>query len=348
MPKAFKQILYIFLSSPLFIFSSCVDDAVSPPGDSGIQVVDSNIFNWRFIPVPIKNFFDHYVIDSNNIYYAGDERLYYYNGTTSTLIYGGPELVGEVDGYDANNIFFGGENRQNIFWIYPYLKKWDGNTITDIPLPLDSNYGVASMKVLSPENIWIVAGAGRLYHYINDTIITYEINLSFSPSASKFFGNENNLYYYFNRQETPIEHYIYKFNGYGWVEEFRDATNDNLNYGTRESFIENFILRKRINFYEIYNKNEWQEIVKTPTFEPYTAAGPSINTFLSSGRREIFFRTYYFDGFKWLYQSDMPCPAGHSYSFPLDIVYANNTYFGFYYALDNIAHNYILVGNLKK
>lgn len=339
--------ILLFISS---FFASCDDDTVTPPPpDPGIQVVDSNIFNWRFIPVPVKNFWDYYVIDTNNIYYAGDERLYYYNGISSVLLFGETDAsVQQVEGYNTNNVYFGGARRIGNGTIYPFFKKWNGSNVENIPVPQDSGYSIAAIHILSANNIWLGAERGRLYNYINDTVITYQINLSFSPSLTYFFGDGNNLYYYFYHSGNNMRtHYVYKFNNTNWIEIFSDITNDNLVYGTRTSIINNSILRNRIKSIDIFENNTWQEKVKTPTFEPYVMAGPSQNEFLCSGIVAPFFYTYYFDGSKWLYQSDMPYPENNFYSFGLDIAYADNTYFGFYYPLDHISHNYILIGNFK-
>ncbi len=340
----------MFAVCVIALLYSCKDDPLTLPANNPhIQIIDSNIFNWRFIPVTIKNFFDYYIIDTNNIYYVGDEKVFHYNGSSSVIIHNSSQRATNIAGTSSNIVFIGGWQRDNNSIYYPWLKKWNGITTSEIPLPKDSNYTIVKIYVRAPEDVWISCHSGRIYHYIQDTVLTYQLNTTnINVPAFFVFGNELFYYFYYPTSNTRI-HKIYKFTENEWVEYITDETSDiSLQYRTSPFFVNDSLLRVRTERIELFNGSIWQVLTETPSFEPYSIAGPSTNKFLSSGFISIFRNMYFYDGEKWLYQSALPLPNYDFATFPVDIAFANNTYFGFYYAVTSVPHNYILVGNLKE
>lgn len=334
-----RKLLILTIVFAAAFFASCGDDTVTPPPpDPGIQVIDSNIFNWRFIPVPIKNFFDFYPIDTNKIYYVGDERVFFYNGNSSVLIHNSSERATSISGVNENCVFFGGYVQKDNS---PWLKKWNGNIAEDIKLPNDSDNSIMSIQAFSPNDVWICTIPGTIYHYFNNSITTYLLILN--PYVIKFFEKENSQYFYcVVNNNNGSEHRIYRFNGNEWVLISTDINSDGYKY----SLVENTIFRNRVNFIDFFNGTSWQKKTETPGFIPLDIAGVSRDSFLCCGYKDLVGRMYFYNGRKWLYQSALPYPEYEFYFAQVKLVFSNNTYFGFYVPTMDINHNYILIGNI--
>jgi len=139
--KKFFCFLHVVLLAPLlFYFTSCGEDSVVNNNNNEIPVVDSNFFSWTYIPVQGYNFYDSYIADTNSLFYILDGNVFYYNGKTSNQIYS--DLIdGEalsIDGQGTDKVYIGGYLRSNNTST-PWFKKWNGISLVNINLPVDSN-----------------------------------------------------------------------------------------------------------------------------------------------------------------------------------------------------------------
>ncbi|GEM_PF-6460119 len=347
--KKFFYFLYIVLLAPLlFYFTSCGQDAVvNNNNNNEIPVVDSNFFSWSYVPVPGWNFYDCYIADTNAIFYVLDEKVFYYDGNTSIQIENG--LKGEalcIDGIGTNLIYVGGRFNENNRY-RPFLKKWTGAVFEDISLPLDSNDQVWDVCVENSNSVWFAGRSGRIYHYDGMSVTPYFIDL---PNTYPYLFLKDNQIYYFTQRLQPYKVcYVYKFNANNWQLVNADTINYSLVFsGSHFVNFGNYALRKAPGYLMEFNNQNWMPFVNTPTFEAYSVSGNNLSDFLCIGIPEgtLEFFPYYYNGEKW-FKQDRAIPENIFYGFPVELKYCKGVYYGFYYAIELVNHNYILVGKMN-
>ena len=152
--KCYVKFLFCVLAGLAILLSACGDDPLRPrePSDE-IEVKDSSIFEWSFIPVPAFDFYDTYIADTNAIFYIGDGKVYLCDGTNSIRIYDNVNgSAYAIDGSGNEQIFIGGY-KQGSLNSTPFLKKWNGAIFEDILLPADSNNAVWKICVESATSV---------------------------------------------------------------------------------------------------------------------------------------------------------------------------------------------------
>ncbi len=343
---------YLYKLLPIFaimlLSNSCGDDTITNNNSNEVPVIDSNIFSWSYIPVPGRNFFDSYVADTNAIFYILDGNVFYYNGNTSNQIYSvftdGDAL--SLDGVSPDLIFIGGYNSENSNY-KPWLKKWNGSGFEEIVLPLDSNDQVNEVCVETENSVWFAGISGRIYHYNGISVSSYFINL---PNTYPIlFLKDNQIYFYTESLANYGLRYVYRFNYNDWELVVADTSNFGLNFSSRRLFtFGNYALRKTPRYLEEFNSNSWSQFLNTPVFEAYSVNGNNLSDFVCIGIPDgtLEFFPYYYNGSKW-FKQDRAIPENIFYGFPVELKYCKGTYFGFYYALASISHNYISVGKMN-
>ena len=106
--------LYFVLVS---MFFSCSDDGtIVAKKETTPQVKDSSIFEWEYIHFNQWNFYDMYVADTDKIFIAADPGSVFFDGRNFTQIdqNSWDFQPSTVNGYDANNVYFGGHDRNQI------------------------------------------------------------------------------------------------------------------------------------------------------------------------------------------------------------------------------------------
>lgn len=348
-----KIIYKIFIALAVSIaavnFISCGDDAVNTIDVNVIPVIDSNVFEWSFIPVPAFNFYDNYIADTNEIYYIGDGNVFRCDGINSTKILTN-FIEGEaicIDGLGNKTIYVGGSKRigENV---HPWVKKWNGSSFDDITLPQDSTQTILEICIESESSIWFAGYSGRIYRYDGNSVTPYFIN--YPNSYPTLFKKDNQVYFYVEGGTNYVINNIFKFNGSIWQLIISDTTNYGLNFsGLQLMTIGNNVLRKTPRFIEEFNTNNFTQLYYTATFEAYSVNGNDLNDFICYGIPDgtLYFFPYYFNGQKWLKQTGIRYPEFNYAGFPVDIKYCKGIYYGFYYAISEISHNNILVGRMK-
>ncbi|MCX6164309.1 MAG: hypothetical protein NTU73_05520, partial [Ignavibacteriae bacterium] len=142
-----KNLNWIFVLLLIVIaisFFSCNKDdnpiKPTPPSD---LIIDSNFFDWKIDTIGgTLGGLDFYVADTNKIFIPGSLfGIFINNGTIIRINYLSSEQYFQaycVNGTNENNVYFGGCKNTPNGKAYPRLKKWDGSSITNIPLPEDT------------------------------------------------------------------------------------------------------------------------------------------------------------------------------------------------------------------
>lgn len=352
-----KKFIYtlqlIIFALSLFTFYSCSEDSVVNNNNNEILVVDSNFFSWSYVPVPGWNFYDSYIADTNSIFYVLDEKVFYYNGKASIQIdLGVPGEALCLDGIGLNLLYVGGRNTDNNEYS-PFLKKWTGAVFEDIPLPLDSNDQVLDVCVENANSVWFAGVNGKIYNY-DGFIVTSRFLLIPEINSSiyypRLFLKDNMLFFYTEGYRNNSTYsYVYKLVNNDWVLVNADTINNGLVFsGMQLITFGNFAVRKAPGYLMEFNNQNWTSFVNTPTFEAYSLSGNSLTDFLCIGIPEgtLEFFPYYYNGEKW-FKQDRAIPENIFYGFPVELKYCKGVYYGFYYAIELISHNYILVGKMN-
>ena len=336
----------VLCSLTSMLIFSCKEDSIVNY-DNEIPVVDSNIFTWSYIPVPGYNFYDSYIADTNQIFYILDGNVFYFDGNSSIRIYN--TIEGEalsIDGNGNNLVFIGGRKGANNRY-KPWLKKWNGINFEDINLPIDSNDQVIEVCIEAQNSVWFAGISGRIYRYNGINISSYLVNLP--NTYPRLFLKDNQVYFYTESLTNYSICYIYKFSNDNWQLLNADTSNFGLVFsGMQLLTFGNYALRKTPRYIEEFNSNSWVQLVNTPTFETYSVSGSNLNDFLCFGIPDgtLEFFPYYYNGNKW-FKQDRVIPENKFFGFPVELKYCKGTYFGFYYAIELISHNYIAVGKMN-
>lgn len=340
----------ILITSAVLLLSACSEDLIRPnEPDEEIEVKDSSIFDWSFIPVPAFDFYETYIADTNAIYYIGDGNVFLCDGTNSKKIYDNVNgSAYAIDGSGNEQIFIGGYKQGSPSSI-PFLKKWNGAIFEEVLLPADSNNAVWKICVESAVSVWFAGLNGRIYHYNGVNITSYRIAIP--TTFPKFFMKDNSVYYYTETYTTNVIAHIYKFDGSQWQHINTDSSSPPLAWSGMELLEpSNHILRKTPKYIEEFNGSGWNRVLRTSTFEAYSAAGENLTELLTIGIPDatLYFVPYYFNGKKWFKEPDKYYPEPLFGVFPIEIKKCKGIYFGFYYPILPINHNYIMVGRVKQ
>src|SRR5688572_9535291 len=96
-----KILLIILIVCPMFIFSSCGEDIVTPIENQ----FDPPRYSWT-VDTIYANIADIWAADSNNVFFVAHlNDLIYYNGQTyQSFNYGANNGMSYVDGINKNNV----------------------------------------------------------------------------------------------------------------------------------------------------------------------------------------------------------------------------------------------------
>lgn len=224
--KYFLYITFLFL----VIIISC-DDPVSPP-----YRFDAPRYSWD-IDTLYNRVWDICGPDTNNIFIVGISQLIKFDGVKNIYYPLGLDLFGlSIDAADKNNVFIGGNDRSHPYFPNPKIKKWDGNTLIDLPIndPEGKKYSILRILAISPDEVWFGGDKGKLLKYNGNDFEFYNFDTtSYVAPLKKDF--DNNVYIetwkpITNPQHTEGELFIdiYKFNSNNFKKVYSWYVNSNI------------------------------------------------------------------------------------------------------------------------
>jgi hypothetical protein len=202
----FLKYIFIFIFSFALLYS-CKDDPVNPPP---IPQDTSDIYDWKVIDVG-GILVDVYVADSLNVYLNTGTIPYLYNGDTVQPfdLHDPTFILNGINGFDKNNIFFGGGN-PNVTR-NPSIKKYSYGSITTYTINTDSTYYIGSMLVEGPDRAWIGTQGGRKVYYFDSGIFSEYILDDTLLFPFFYRDNQGSLYIFANTKENGKEYLsVYK------------------------------------------------------------------------------------------------------------------------------------------
>ncbi|MBN1633865.1 MAG: hypothetical protein JW917_06855 [Ignavibacteria bacterium] len=154
-----------------------------------------------------------YVADTNNIYIeAGILSCLFYDGISANFVdfQDSKFKLERVNGYDKNNIFFGGFQIYSNEIHFPAMKKFTNGVFSTYIL--DSVItSIRDIAVISGNDAWLIDHE-KAYHFNNGIISTYIIRDNDSTYLGRLYFDNYNVYAYAINYSKK-EFYTYKFNG---------------------------------------------------------------------------------------------------------------------------------------
>ncbi len=344
--KTLSKIFFILLS--LFSFYCSEENPIIPPKQKP-YVIDSSIFNWRFVEFHNFTVDELYVIDTNKIFICANDGGVFYNGTSfNRLFYSTNDFTPWcVAGTDENNVYFGGDSFLNE---HPQLRKWNGGALEVINIPEDSTQVIGDIYINSGNEVWMTAyESNRVYKLVGDSITTYTLN-STNVRGGFFYkdysGNLNLVgQYSFGTNSGYM--YIYSFRNGEWVELRRDTITNGEGIASRGfGFCLNEIIAIGNKDMYSFNGSSWDFVANYPEYEfprllVSSIGGFNKDRFLTSATKlnpygGVFL--YFWDNDKWLLQSNYNPPHPVKDSYASSILF-NNTFI-IYYTLPNFYNTY--------
>ncbi len=230
--KYISVLLLILIS---LMLSACEkenkNNPVTPPET---LIIDSNLFDWKidimYNHIPL----DLYIADTNQIIIPSNPySVYWNNGKINYINHNDNDFSANcADGTDINNVYIGGETISDR---KPKLKRWNGSTIEDIPLPADTSNEICSIISISENDVWMSTLRNIIYHYQNGLFTKYKldsINTNGQMGGMLFKDNFNSLFALatIRKAGNYYSYYIYKYYNNSWKYICEDSVNitDNL------------------------------------------------------------------------------------------------------------------------
>jgi len=295
-----KSLALVF-SFCLFI-SSCGEDPVRPiNGEYQTPVVDSNIFDWEYKMLPGYHIYDLYIEDTSSVFLMGIPSTLYYDGNDfTTIMTSQPSFYPIcINGWDRNNVYIGGENLSTG---HSMLKKWNGSSIEDIPLPQDSSKWIDYIYMEGVNDIWLSTFTNKVYHYDGSNIVTYLLPVE-SMRLTGIYGDQSGALFLFGLNTSNI-YSSFKFQDNNWMLVKRDTMTESNNLSFRVLQCGADILRTGVNNIFKFVGNEWITHLPAQNMEQISISGASKNDFLVWARGPSFGMPVYYNGEKFMRQTD--------------------------------------------
>lgn len=271
-------IIVIFFCLIISLCSCENDDNPIKPSNDPV-IIDSNLFDWHFDTIYTIPGSNMYIADTNKIFLPGyPYSVYFNNGSIQYINHNDNDFGAEcANGTNVNNVYIGGTSISNYRSI---LKKWNGNGIENIIMPIDTSNKITRIEIISENNIWISTLRNIIYHYSNQTFTTYRLD-SGLIAGIVFKDNNQNLFAQFGKFSTGEYDYIYMFKllNSSWVLILKDSINENTEIGDFIGFSEGYILRSGKSSIYYFNGNIWEKYINLGNnLRPFIAAGGESRT----------------------------------------------------------------------
>lgn len=284
-----KNLNWIFNFSLLIIviisIISCNKDD-NPVSSSNIpNIVDSNYFDSLCYTIYVDPANDIYIADTNQILIpANPYSVFMNNGTINYINHNDNNFVANcADGTNINNVYIGGMSGPDS---KPKLKKWDGNGITDIPLPYDTTACICSIVMVSENDIWMGTEKNFVFHYVNGSFSIYKFDENIVTS-SVYKDNDGGLFILAWKyiQNAFIYQYIYKYENNIWNQIYKDSVTNNTEMGACIGSCGGKILRNGKSGIYCFDGYIWEKYVNIPSAigHEYLAAGGNSTDILFHG-----------------------------------------------------------------
>jgi len=290
--------LYIVCLYLLSTLISCnKENPITPPPVPSI--LDSNYLDWSFDTIDIKIEYGIFVADTDNIFIPGRPYLININGGLVNYINYNDNDFGShcITGTNINNVFIGGIS---LSLSKSKLKKWNGSTIEDIALPMDTS-SLFNLLAVSENDVWMTTTKNIIYHYSNHLITTFRLDSNFSGGII-FKDNVGNIYSSFYVIKTGDYEYlnIYKFVNDTWVQVSKDSANRNLGIGYFIGFSGDKYLRNNASSIDYFNGTNWEKYINlNGIIRPYISGGGSPENILFQADENYQAYVFYYDGTKF-------------------------------------------------
>jgi hypothetical protein len=282
---------------------------VEPPSD---YQFDSARYRWELNVLPHN--YGYYVYpwapDTDEVLIPNvfsRDITHFKNNQMSIISFGSGTTVGYISGFSKIEGYLFCTRYEDNIW-KPLLKRWDGNSFSDIPIKYNSNKDFDGGIVLfkSPSEIWI-SGKGRVHKFDGVGITDYFIHDTYDTLMTpvKIYYDESNRLKYLTNYFMlgPIDSIsidrIYEFNGSGWSKVYEDIHPAfNRSYwvlGTDVCAFDGY------SFYKLIGNS----LMLMTTFPKVTGmllgciGGSSINDFLITGTSLGGDCFYHWNGKKW-------------------------------------------------
>lgn len=289
---------FLIMGFFIILITSCNND--NPVNQSqGIQILDSNVFDWKFDTVHISFVKDFFVGDSNKIFIPGGLSFVYINGESiQNMDYNDPDFYAFcVNGTDMNNVFIGGSSRS---LNKPLLKKWNGAGIEDIPMPNDTSLRISRIDVSSANDVWMSTSRNIIYRYLNNAIIKYTLDSSLDYGTI-YVDEDGNVYaqfldYLSSGSRTSM--IMYKFKNDGWAKICKDDFDDNSEMTYFMGFCNRKMLRSGKSSIYYFTGNNWEKYVNFGNdINPlWNAGGTGPQNILFEGEEKYQSCVFYYNG----------------------------------------------------
>lgn len=340
--KKLKSILvYLFISISIVLCKGCINDnQIITPIDTQYSF-DSARYNWSFDSIP-GEFFAFNAFDTSNIFLLGARALVHYDGSNLNYHYYSdisfyPLSIGS---YNKNSIYLGGDDNSITNQGVPRLKKWNGLTFEEIPIPNPNNnhYQISTIFGVKEDEMWMGSTRGDLIHYNQG-------NFDFLRLDSTFyfimFGKDNIGNFYsvavktvFDSLTTNYLNIYKKVNGkWEWSIVFSEKYNLYDINEIQPTLINNSISGFQNNNIVTFTGNNFHEIFQIQPFNAYQIqqlSDTSTNFFLipgliENGRLKLF----HWNGSKWSKEVDF-YETGIIPQGPITIQNVEGKYFGLF------------------
>ncbi|MDD5363208.1 MAG: hypothetical protein PHN88_13855 [Ignavibacteria bacterium] len=310
-------IIYLIAISLSVVLISCNENNPAAPTPIDPIFIDSGFFNWEYHELAGTNIGYFYIADTNTVFISGfPNAIMYDNGVYTNIYYNDTDFFdASISGYDKNNVFIGGYTSHNS-GNKSKLKKWNGNTLIDIPMPDYPSGLVENIMVVSPSELWIPTSEGYIYHYINNVFTTYNLDSGYRPAylLKDISGNiraYSTKYLLNNADDKIINIYILQNNS--WLSEYTDTIRKNKELQGLGWHINNTAVRFGKTGFYYYSNNNWIKCFGYSGFFPDIDGGKNISDILfyqtelyNPSPRDL----YYYDGKKLYRQTNHIVPYG--------------------------------------
>ena len=163
--KVVYLIPLMLISFSLMQMTACNNDENPVVPIISIPILDSNVFDWEIDTLYTNTSRDFFVADTSNIFIAGNPYSVYKSGNSIRYInhQDNDFFAFCVNGTDINNVYIGGGA---YYSQRTKLKRWNGISIEDINLPIDSIGRIDRIETISANDIWLSTAKNIIYHYI--------------------------------------------------------------------------------------------------------------------------------------------------------------------------------------
>ena len=307
--KSIPVYLLLFMLCSIFVVSCSEDSPVTPPDEP--YPFDSARYDWSFQSFN-TTFITFEAFDTTNIFLLGIQALVKYDGNNFYYNYYGDNSFDPLtmSSYDKNNIYIGGYNNSITNYLFPRLKKWNGVTFEEIPIPdpSDNRYQISAIYAVNKDELFLGSTRGDLIHYNSGSFEFLRVDSTF---IFTMFGTDEMGNLYSVAQKTVFDSLtsnylnIYKKvnNTWDWTLVFSEKY---TGYDINE------IQPSRINF-EIsgfknnnivkFNGNSFHEIFNIKPFTAYPViplSDTNTNQFLIPGKiKNDGYWLFHWNGIQW-------------------------------------------------